>query len=174
MRSFGRYGLVAVIALHVTACASQTVLYPAPDYSFRDLGDTLIRLQDFKGQQSVVLVFYVNSTCQPCLKHLRELEAQKAALAAVRATMVVVAVDGTAANARKVQRLLSLSYPVVFAPAHSVQESFGFTNMDRQFALATLVIDRDGMIRFRKVLRQGDSDYPSVQSVLRALQDSDR
>ncbi len=54
-------GAVAVLGFLLVAASSVSMLgKSAPEFGLVDLSDHLVKLSDFKGQQRVVLVFYVN------------------------------------------------------------------------------------------------------------------
>lgn len=144
-------------------------LVPAPDFSLVDVSDKLINLSDFMGK-NVILVFYVNHAWQPCLQQLGELQKRITEIREVNAEVIAIASLGNRADVEKTQKVLGITFPLVYGPNRKVAEEFGVYDAQRKLAIATMILDKEGMIRFKHTAR-GDQDRPSFSKIISILKE---
>lgn len=145
-----------VVALAVvvvaTACGADApkgtvaVGASAPEYSARAIGGDSVSLAALKGK--VVLLNVWATWCHPCRDEIPELEALHKRYAKDGLEVVGVSVDvaGMEAGIRDFMRDFSMTYPVWLDPGELVSAQFRTIGVPETF-----LIDREGVIRWRKI-----------------------
>lgn len=145
--------LVAVVAMATgLACGADTpkgtvaVGSEAPTYSARALGGDSVSLAALKGK--VVLLNVWATWCHPCRDEIPELEALHKQYAKDGLEVIGVSVDvgGMESGIRDFMRDFSMTYPVWLDPGELVSARFRTIGVPETF-----LIDRDGVIRWRKI-----------------------
>jgi len=166
VRTFARIGL----CIGAAACESRAALHapavgaPAPPFAVHDLDDKPVSLAALKGQ---VVVLNVWATwCVPCREELPQLEAVHREFGPRGVVMVGVSIDaaGMGLDIRDFMREHTMTYPVWLDPDHTFALQFLTVGVPETF-----VVDRAGIIRWRKIgaLARGDTTLASaVRSAL--------
>lgn len=125
----------------------------APDFELRDQHGTPVRLSDFRGKKSVVVVFYplaFSSVCSGELSALRDSfpEASRADV-----ELLTISVDSLHAH-RTWADLEGYDFGMLsdFWPHGAVARSYGVFDEERGLALrGTFIIDKNGVVRWKVV-----------------------
>jgi peroxiredoxin len=113
----------------------------APDFAAKSSNGRNVRLSELRGQ--VVLVNFWASWCSPCRQELPLLGKLYAQYRSAGFTLLVVNVDDNRKDAEAMLKRLDLRFPTLFDGSKSVAKLYGVDMMP-----ATLVIDRDGRVRY--------------------------
>ncbi|MEP6492156.1 MAG: TlpA disulfide reductase family protein [bacterium] len=161
--------LVLLTVLAAGCLDTKTVRAPAigaaaPGFAAQDLDGNRVSLAELRGK--VVVLNEWATWCEPCRGELPQLEALHQRFASRGLVLVGVSVDGAGmgADVRDFTREHGLHYPIWLDP-------------EKQFALhfltmgvpETFVIDRDGVIRWRKIGALPDGDTTLASAVQRVL-----
>lgn len=125
----------------------------APDFSLRDQNNEVVTLSSFRGQRSVLLVFYPWAFTSICTGELGQLRGNIDAFANDDVQVLAVSIDSTFTHKIFAQRD-ELNFPLLadFWPHGAVAQAFGVFNSDAGVSnRGTFLIDRDGIIRFSEV-----------------------
>ena len=127
---------------------------PAPAYRAVSLDGDSVSLADHRGK---VVLFNVWATwCHPCRDEIPELRELRAKYQARGLELIGVSVDadGSEETIRTFMRDFEMEYPVWRDPGERVSTQFLVIGVP-----ATFLIDRDGILRWRKTgpIRPGDS-----------------
>jgi len=146
-RAFAIFAAAFAIAAVATACAQpkkDVEAVPAPDFSIQDLQGNTLKLADFKGK--VLVINFWATWCPPCRKEIPDfIEAYKE-LKGQGLEILGVSVDDTTAPALlEWTRKNGLNYPVALATPEIVT-----AYEPGDFIPATIIVDRKGLIRFRR------------------------
>ena len=86
----------------------------------------------------------------------------------LNAEVIAIASKGDQQDVEMTKKSLGLTYTLIPKPNRNVAEDFGVWNRNRNRAVATIVIDKNGSIRFKEV---SNSDYrTSASKIIRELQ----
>ena len=134
---------------------------PVPGYSATSLAGDSVSLAALRGK--VVLLNVWATWCHPCRDEIPELQAIHEKYAARGLELVGVSVDTESADEsiRAFMRDFRMTYPVWRDPAERVSAQFHVVGVP-----ATFLIDREGVLRWRKT----GPIAPGDQSLERALQ----
>jgi peroxiredoxin len=124
-----------------TAAALPVVGVRAPDFASKSDSGRNVRLSELRGQ--VVLVNFWASWCSPCRQELPLLNKIYAQYRAAGFMLLAVNVDDSRKDAEAMLKRLNLRFPTLFDGNKSVAKLYGVDTMP-----ATLVIDRDGRVRY--------------------------
>jgi peroxiredoxin len=139
--------LTIVLALTSGLCAWEGALAlpapgaAAPDFAAKSSSGRNVRLSELRGQ--VVLVNFWASWCSPCRQELPLLGKLYAQYRSAGFALLVVNVDDNRKDAEAMLKRLDLRFPTLFDASKSVAKLYGVDMMP-----ATLVIDRDGRVRY--------------------------
>jgi peroxiredoxin len=124
----------------------------APDFTLRDTEGREVTLSSFRGEKSVVLVFYPAAFSSFCTTQLTEIAGSEARYGEGGAQVIGVSVDNVASQER-FARDLGLTDTILlsdFLPRGAVADAYGVFLPDwGTAARATFVIDREGVVRAR-------------------------
>ncbi|GIV85594.1 MAG: hypothetical protein KatS3mg052_2601 [Candidatus Roseilinea sp.] len=139
---------------------------PAPDFTLPREDGRMVSLRDYRGRQSVVLLFYRNAGCGSCQQQLRAMQTEYDRFRARGAEVLAIAVQGVT-QASVVRQLGQLEFPVLADESHAVSEAFGVFNRlgDNLAAPAVFVIDARGRIIWSYIGRDAN-DYPAPSDIL--------
>jgi peroxiredoxin len=113
----------------------------APDFAAKSDSGRNVRLSELRGQ--VVLVNFWASWCSPCRQELPLLNKIYARYRAAGFMLLAVNVDDNRKDAEAMLKRLDLRFPTLFDGSKNVSKLYGVDTMP-----ATLVIDRDGRVRY--------------------------
>jgi peroxiredoxin len=114
---------------------------PAPDFASKSDNGRNVRLSELRGQ--VVLINFWASWCSPCRQELPLLSKLYAQYRGAGFTLLGVNVDDNRKDAESMLKRLNLKFPTLFDGSKNVAKLYGVDTMP-----ATLVIDRDGRVRY--------------------------
>jgi peroxiredoxin len=137
--------LALLLALSVPASVAHAALPPAgktaPDFAAKSDGGRNVRLSELRGQ--VVLINFWASWCGPCRQELPLLGKIYSQYRNAGFVLLAVNVDDDRKAAESMLKRLDLKIPTLFDGSKSVAKLYGVDTMP-----ATLVIDRDGRVRY--------------------------
>jgi peroxiredoxin len=122
---------------------------PAPDFSLPDQDGNIVKLEDLRGQ-TTVLVFYPNDFSPVCTDQLNVYQEVLGELEAEGARLYGVSVDSAWAH-KAFQDHLGVTIPLLadFHPKGEVARAFGAYDEERGVARrALVVVGPDGVVRF--------------------------
>ncbi len=130
--------LAAFAGLAVPAVAPAT---PAPDFTLRSMNGPNLRLQEQRGQ--VVLVNFWATWCGPCRQEIPHLNKLYDKYRASGFVLLGVNIDEDAKVAADLAAKLGVKFPVLLDTDKKVSKLYDMSAMP-----ATIVIDRDGKVRY--------------------------
>jgi len=113
----------------------------APDFVSKSDSGRNVRLRELRGQ--VVLINFWASWCSPCRQELPLLNKIYTQYRAAGFTLLAVNVDDNRKDADAMLKRLNLRFPTLFDGGKNVAKLYGVDTMP-----ATLVVDRDGRVRY--------------------------
>jgi len=151
MVKFARALVIVMMSLTIatvsSACAQpsrDTQSVPAPDFKITDLQGKTLSLADYKGK--VLVINFWATWCPPCRKEIPDFVAAYTELKGEGLEILGLSVDDTTAPALlEWTRKNDMNYPVALATPEIIT-----AYEPGDFIPATIIIDRKGLIRFRK------------------------
>ena len=144
----------------------------APDFELRDQHGAPVRLSDFRGRKTVVLVFFPFAFSRVCTGELSAIRDELPTFQNDNVQVLSVSCDPVYALRVFADRD-GLSYPLLsdFWPHGDVARSYGVFDETRGCAVrGTFVIDRDGVVRWVVVNAIPDArDLEQYRAVLAEL-----
>jgi cytochrome c-type biogenesis protein len=159
----------AFFAIFVGGCSTDggspiAVGKPAPEYAAQTLDGQRAALVALKGK--VVLLNVWATWCHPCRDEIPQLEALHQQHRGAGLEVIGVSIDaaGTEEGIRSFMRDFRMTYPIWYDPDERVTATFLTVGVPETF-----LIDRAGVIRWRKIgpIERGDSTLSSA--IARAL-----
>ena len=145
---------------------------PAPDFTLKDQNGQQVRLSDFRGRSSVLLVFYPLAFTGTCQGELCQVRDNLHEYAQAEVQVLTVSVDSMYAHKVWAQRE-GFTFPLLadFWPHGAVAQAYGVFNERAGFAnRGTFLIDRDGVVRFAEMAGPGQArDQSAWRPALAAL-----
>ena len=132
---------VLAIASAGVAAALPPVGKPAPDFAAKSDSGRNVRLSELRGR--VVLINFWASWCSPCRQELPLLSKIYSQYRGAGFALLAVNVDDNRKDAESMLKRLDLKFPTLFDGNKKVAKLYGVDTMP-----ATLVIDRDGRVRY--------------------------
>ena len=133
--------IVLALAGPGSAAALPLAGAPAPDFASKSDSGRNVRLSELRGQ--VVLINFWASWCSPCRQELPLLNKIYTQYRSAGFVLLAVNVDDNRKEADAMLKRLDLRFPTLFDGSKSVAKLYGVDTMP-----ATLVIDRDGRVRY--------------------------
>jgi len=137
--------MAILLGLTVAAAGTPAALppagVPAPDFASKSDTGRNVRLSELRGQ--VVLINFWASWCSPCRQELPLLSKLYTKYRSAGFTLLGVNVDDNRKDAESMLKRLDLKFPTLFDNSKNVAKLYGVDTMP-----ATLVIDRDGRVRY--------------------------
>jgi len=132
---------LAALGSNAALAALPKVGAAAPDFAAKSNSGRNVRLSELRGQ--VVLVNFWATWCSPCRQELPLLNKIYTQYRSAGFMLLAVNVDDNRRDAEAMLKRLDLRFPTLFDGNKSVAKLYGVDTMP-----ATLVIDRDGRVRF--------------------------
>jgi glutaredoxin-dependent peroxiredoxin len=148
---------------------------PAPDFALRgSQGNDPVRLSSFKGQHSVVLLFFPLAWTSVCTKEMCSIRDSYADYGKLDAQVLGISVDSAFAL-KAWAKEEGFPFPLLSDFNKDVSASYGALYDDLMglkgvSKRAAFVIDRGGVVRHAEVLEKA-SDLPDFDAVKRVLSD---
>ncbi|HEY3272512.1 MAG TPA: peroxiredoxin family protein [Methanocella sp.] len=137
----------------------------APDFRARDVLGRDFNLADYRGRNNLVLFFYRNSQCQTCREELTDLADRYPLISEQDGEVLAISTDGIDV-AKNMAVDLHLPYPVISDPDGNIIKLYGVYDGDMDTAYpAVLLIDKMGVVRFRKVIESLEDLVPATEVV---------
>jgi len=134
----------------------------APDFILKDQNNQEVRLSEFRGRRTVLLVFYPLAFSGSCQGELGQIRDGLADFANETTQVLTVSVDS--AYAHKIWAIdQGYEFPLLadFWPHGAVAQAYGVFNPDKGYAnRGTFVIDIDGIIRYAAMNEPGEPRDP--------------
>ncbi len=86
----------------------------------------------------------------------------------LNAEVIAISSRGDQADVQRTQRNLSLTFPVI--SSRKIAQDYNVFNMDKNWAIATVIVDKEGMIRFKHIGRD-PTDRPGVSTIIKNLKE---
>jgi peroxiredoxin len=142
----GRVAILLALAAQALASAGAVAALPAagataPDFAAKSDSGRNVRLSELRGQ--VVLINFWASWCSPCRQELPLLNKIYTQYRSAGFVLLAVNVDDNRKDADTMLKRLNLRFPTLFDGGKNVAKLYGVDTMP-----ATLVIDRDGRVRY--------------------------
>lgn len=116
----------------------------APDFNITQMDSTEFSLSDFKGKQSVYLVFW-NTWCSYCMEKIPKLkQVQKDLADDIRIIAINTSNEDTVAASEVFQKRFEINYPLAFDHGKKVTDAYGVWGTPTEF-----IIDINGVIQYR-------------------------
>jgi len=125
----------------------------APDFTLRDQNNQEISLSRFRGEKSVLLVFYPLAFTKVCSGELRALRDDLPSFASDAVQLLTVSVDSVFSHKVWAQQE-EFDFPLLadFWPHGSVAQTYGVLDQLKGVALrGTFLIDTEGVVRYKVV-----------------------
>ena len=134
--------LIFVAQFHVSASAgSLQAGTPAPDFTLESAGGKNLKLSELRGE--VVLLNFWATWCAPCQQEMPLLDQLYTQYRRAGFSLLAVNVDSDPAKAVAMAKKLRVTFPVLFDKGKRVSRLYDVDAMP-----STLIIDRDGRVRF--------------------------
>ncbi|MEU8132413.1 peroxiredoxin [Streptodolium elevatio] len=125
----------------------------APDFELKDQHGSVVKLSDFQGSKSVVLLFYPFSFTGVCTGELCALRDELPTFVNDDVQLLAVSCDSMFTQKVFAEKE-GLEYPVLsdFWPHGAVAQAYGVFNEEKGCAVrGTFIIDKDGVVRWSVV-----------------------
>ncbi len=126
---------------------------PAPDFALKDQNNQVVSLADFRGEQTVVLIFYPYAFTRVCAGELCAIRDDLSSFQNEDVQVLTVSVDTPYAH-RVWAEQEGFTFPLLadFWPHGAVAQAYGCFNAERGCSTrGTYVIDREGVVRWTVV-----------------------
>jgi peroxiredoxin len=144
----------------------------APDFTLKDQNGQRVRLSDFCGRASVLLVFYPLAFTGTCQSELCQVRDDLHEYAEADVAVLTISVDSMYAHKVWAERE-GFTFPLLadFWPHGAVAQAYGVFNERAGFAnRGTFLIDREGVIRFAEMTGPGQArDQSAWRTALASL-----
>jgi peroxiredoxin len=108
----------------------------------------------------------------PCQRQLGQLQANISEIRQAQAEIVALSSGGNRKDVERTREVLGITFPMVPSPVFDVAEAYGVWDNQRKLAIATVINDKAGVVRFSHQAVRDDWDRPSVSQILRVLRDT--
>ncbi len=132
----------------------------APEFTARDVRGTEFNILTFRGRSNLVIFFYRNSRCQTCREELKKLADYYGYITQQDGEVVAISTDSID-EAKNLAVDLKLPYRVISDPEHRIADMYGVFDTSTDTDLPALfLVDKNGVVRYRKVLEGLDDIVP--------------
>ncbi len=141
----------------------------APDFSLPDLKGGKISLADFRGKQNVVLSFVPAAWTPVCSQQWPGYNIVKELFEEKNATLIGISVDNIPTLHAWTTQMGKLWFQVAsdFWPHGAVAKKYGILRSDGVAERATVIIDKNGIVRFLEV--HDINSIPRLESLVKEL-----
>ncbi len=143
----------------------------APDFTLDSNLDKKITLRDYQGRKKVVLAFHPLAWTSVCANEMKAFEAEIARFAKADTQVLAVSVDSAPCKKAWAESLQVKCFPMLadFWPHGAVAKSYGiFREEEGTSKRATFIIDKEGVIRYKKI---HIGELPDLEEFLNVLKD---
>jgi peroxiredoxin (alkyl hydroperoxide reductase subunit C) len=144
----------------------------APDFALKDQNNQEVRLADFRGRRTVLLVFYPLAFTRVCQGELCEVRDNLNDFVNDGVQVLTVSVDSVFAHKVWAEQE-GYEFPLLadFWPHGTVASAYGVFDEERGIAnRGTFVIDREGVVRFAEMNMPGQArDQDAWRKALESL-----
>ena len=142
---------------------------PAPDFALPDQDGNIVKLEDLRGQ-TTVLVFYPNDFSPVCTDQLNVYQEVLGELEAEGAKLYGVSVDSAWAH-KAFQQHLGITIPLLadFHPKGEVSRAYGLYNEDRGHGQRALVMIGPDLVVQWSYLSPSPLEIPGANLIFDAL-----
>ena len=133
--------LVLLTMFFVNGAHAVGIRDEAPDFTLKSLDGNNLRLEEFRGK--VVLINFWASWCGPCRQEMPLLDRLHHRYEDTGFTVLGVNVEGDSKPAQEIVDKTKVTFPVLIDEGQKVSELYDLEAMP-----STIVIDRDGVIRY--------------------------
>jgi len=145
---------------------------PAPDFELKDQHGRPVRLSDYRGKQSVALVFYPFAFSGICTGELCEIRDNLSVFSDAEVQVLAVSCDPMY-SLRAYAEAEKYEFPLLsdFWPHGEVAQQYGvFAAASGRAERATLLVDADGIVRWTVVNAPGEArPLAAYQAAIAAL-----
>lgn len=139
----------------------------APDFCLMGTGGRRVSLEDYRGKQHLILVFYPGNNTPNCNRQLASLQEALEEFSQM-GTAVVAINPAPLEEHEKYRQQLQFSFPLLSDPGGAVAQKYqAFNELERTNQRTVYIIDKQGIIRYAK---QGMHWDPEFLEVLEELQ----
>jgi mycoredoxin-dependent peroxiredoxin len=131
---------------------------PAPDFVLKDQNNQVVRLSDFRGRRTVLLVFYPLAFTGICQGELCQIRDNLNDFVNDDVQLLAISVDSVYAHKVWADRE-GYDFPLLadFWPHGAVAQAYGVFNDERGYAnRGTFLVDRAGVVRFAEMNLPGE------------------
>ena len=121
--------------------AASKLNHPAPDFTLKSRSGENIKLSELRGQ--VVMLNFWASWCAPCRQEMPLLEKLYQRYEPMGFTLLGINVEENSDDALRWLKNLDISFPILLDTKNTTSELYSVMAMP-----TTLIIDRDGKVRF--------------------------
>jgi peroxiredoxin len=106
----------------------------------------------------------------PCLVQLGELQDRLSEIRSLNTEVIAISTRGDRIMEENTRNYLNIKFSIIPSPNRGTSEAFGVWNNSRNLAIATIILDKDGVIRY---INESMSDFgrPSVSEVIEKLKE---
>ena len=167
----GMLGMIGMLAVMVISCAAAKLPPSAsgpalgrslPEFTRRALGGETVSSGALRGK--IVVVEFFAQYCKPCWKALPQV--QKLVAGDAEVAVIGIGEDEFASDTDLMARQLGLSFPVLHDPGNALAGRFRVSQIP-----ATLVFDREGVVRWQARPGDGVAELRRAVAALRARDD---
>lgn len=137
--------IVMLIALGVVPAQALTVGDPVPDFEITTLGGEVFSTSDFKGKNSMFLVFWA-TWCPSCRVDIKNYELIHSTFGpkGMKVLAVNPGVNDSLDRVKRYAKKYRISYPVAFDATGKLKKEFGLLGAPTIF-----IVDKKGIVRYR-------------------------
>lgn len=131
----------------------------APDFLLKDQNNQEVRLSDFRGKRTVLVIFYPLAFTGTCQGELCQMRDNLGDFVNEDVQVLTISVDSPYAHKVWADRE-GYDFPMLadFWPHGAVAQAYGVFNEERGFAnRGTFLVDREGVIRFAEMNQPGQA-----------------
>lgn len=144
----------------------------APDFTLRDQSGNDVTLSSFRGKRNVVLVFYPLSFTSVCAVQMPGYNQERQRFEEFDAEVLGISVDSAPVH-KAFAESVGVEYPLLadFYPHGAVAAAYGILRAEGTAERATVVVDKQGIVRYAEVHDFGKvPDRSKAIEVLRSLE----
>ena len=145
---------------------------PAPDFTMKDQDEHDVTLSGFRGEKNVVLIFHPLAFTSICSVQMPGYNKELQTFEGLDTQVLGISVDSSPAHRAWAEMLGGIDYPMLadFYPHGEVSKRYGILRPEGFSERATIVIDKQGIVRGIEVHDIGTlPDHDKLLESLRSL-----